>query len=133
MNDYDVKILLDTLDTAKIYAGAELGRLCNNNQHIDACVFQSIRDSIARNIKLLQSYMICNAESEGSEKVYKKVAKELLDAFIEDKIAIIGEFSINTEQSYNWLNKEVIKYAERLDENVDEWVKRIKAAREGGL
>ena len=72
-------------------------------------------------------------ESEVSDKVYKKVAKELLDAFIKDQIVIIGEFSGNMEQSYKWLNKEVIKYAERLDENVDEWVKRIKAAREGSL
>ena len=72
-------------------------------------------------------------ESEGSDKVYKKVAKELLDDFIEDQITIIGELSFNAEQSYNWLIKKVAKYAERLDENVDEWVKRIKAAREGGL
>ena len=70
---------------------------------------------------------------EKKEKVYKRVAKELLDAFIEDQITIIGEFSGNMEQSYNWLNKKVAKYAERLDENVDEWAKRIKAAREGGL
>lgn len=67
------------------------------------------------------------------EKVYKKVAKELLDAFVEDQITIIGEFSCDAERSYNWLIKKVAKYAERLDENVDEWVKKIKAAREGGL
>lgn len=65
MNAYDVKNLLDNLETAKTYAGAELGRLCNNHQYIDACVFQSIRDSIAQNIQLLQSYVICKAESEG--------------------------------------------------------------------
>ena len=64
MNAYDVKTLLDNLDTARIYAGAEFERLCNNNQHIDACVFQSIRDSIAQNIQLLQSYVICKAESD---------------------------------------------------------------------
>jgi len=64
MNAYDVRNLLDTLETARIHAGAEMERLCNNNQHIDACVFQSIRDSIAQNIQLLQSYVICKAESE---------------------------------------------------------------------
>ena len=64
MNSYDVKALLDNLETARIYAGAEFGRLCNNNQHIDACVFSSIRDSIALNIQLIQSYVICKAESE---------------------------------------------------------------------
>lgn len=64
MNAYDVKALLDSLDTARIYAGAEFEKLCNNNQHIDACVFQSIRDSIAQNIQLLQSYVTCKAKSE---------------------------------------------------------------------
>lgn len=68
MNAYDVKTLMDSLDTARIYAGAEFERLCNNNQHIDACVLQSIRDSIAQNIQLLQSYVICKAESEPQEK-----------------------------------------------------------------
>jgi len=66
-NAYDIKALFDYLNTARIYAGAEFERLCNNNQHIDACVFQSIRDSIAQNIQLLQSYVICKAESEDKE------------------------------------------------------------------
>ena len=65
MNAYDVRTLFDNLETARIYAGAEIGRLCNNKQYIDACVFQSIRDSITQNIQLLQSYVICKAESEG--------------------------------------------------------------------
>ena len=64
MNDRDFKLLFNHLDAARIHAGAEFGRLCNNNQHIDACVFQSIRDSIAQNIQLLQSYIICKSESE---------------------------------------------------------------------
>lgn len=64
MSAHDVRMLLDNLETARIYAGAEFERLCNNYQHIDACVFQSIRDSIAQNIQLLQSYMICKTKSE---------------------------------------------------------------------
>lgn len=67
MNAYDVRILLDCLNTARIYAGAEFERLCNNNQHIDACVFQSIRDSVAQNIQLMQSYVICKAKSEDTD------------------------------------------------------------------
>ena len=67
MNAYDVIKLLDDLESARIYAGAEFERLCNNNQHIEACVFQSIRDSIAQNIQLLQSYVICKEESEEEE------------------------------------------------------------------
>lgn len=58
MNAYDVRALLENLETARIYAGSEFEKLCNNNQHIDACVFQSIRDSVAQNIQLLQSYII---------------------------------------------------------------------------
>ena len=55
----DLRDLLDALETEKIYAGAEVGRLCNEGEHIDACVFQSVRDSIAQNIQVIQSYMIC--------------------------------------------------------------------------
>lgn len=64
MNTYDFRELFDALSTARIFAGAELERLCNNSEHIDACVFQAIRDSIAQNIQLLQSYVVCKAESE---------------------------------------------------------------------
>ena len=67
MNDYNVRTLLDNMSTARIYAGEEFERLCNNNQFIDACVFQSIRDSIAQNIQLLQYYIARKAESEEKE------------------------------------------------------------------
>lgn len=59
MNAYDAENILDNLETARISAGAEFERLCNNNKYTDACVFQSIRDSIAQNIQLLRSYLIC--------------------------------------------------------------------------
>lgn len=65
MNAYDVRALLESLDTAKIYAGAEFERLCNEHEDIDACVFQSIRDSIQQNIQLVQSYVACK---EGARK-----------------------------------------------------------------
>lgn len=67
INNFDLREIMDALETARIYAGAELERLCNDNQFIDACVFQSIRDSIAQNIQLLESYVSCKAESEGKE------------------------------------------------------------------
>lgn len=66
-NLYDMKNLLENLETAKIYTVAEIGRLCNNKQYIDACVFQSVRDSIEQNIQLLQSYLKCKIESEVEE------------------------------------------------------------------
>ena len=47
--------LLDYFETARILAGAEMERLCNSGEYIDACVFQAIRDSAAQNIQLLQS------------------------------------------------------------------------------
>lgn len=81
MNTYDIRTLLDNLAEARIYAGAEFERLCNNNQHIDACVFQSIRDSIAQNIQLLQSYMICKAlEQQPSEDcISRQEVKEFVE------------------------------------------------------
>lgn len=67
MNAHDIRTLLDNLETARIYAGAEFERLCNNNQYIDACIFQSLRNGIAHNIQLLQSYVIAKKESEASD------------------------------------------------------------------
>lgn len=55
----DLSELFDALETARIYAGAKMERLCNNNKHIDACVFQAVRDSLAQDIQLLKSYMFC--------------------------------------------------------------------------
>lgn len=58
MNNMDIycKILMDELKTARICAGAKMEELCNENEHTQACVFQAIRDSLAQNIELLQSY-----------------------------------------------------------------------------
>lgn len=64
MNTVNMTALLDSLETARIFAGAEFERFCNNKQYIDACVFQSIRDSIAQNIQLLQSYAHCTESEE---------------------------------------------------------------------
>jgi hypothetical protein len=61
----DLEELFDALETARIYAGAKMERLCNNNEHIDACVFQAVRDSLAQNIQSLQSYVSCKTGSEG--------------------------------------------------------------------
>ena len=62
MKSKDFKNLYDALETARIYAGAEEENLCNADKYIDACVFQSIRDSIAQNMKLLQSYRTYTSE-----------------------------------------------------------------------
>lgn len=60
----DMLELLNNLTEAKIYAGAEFERLCNDNKHTEACIFQAIRDSLGQNISLLQSYLYINKESE---------------------------------------------------------------------
>lgn len=62
MKSNDFKNLYDALKTAKKIAGAEHEKLYNVNEYIDACVFQSIRDSIAQNMKLLQSYRTYTTE-----------------------------------------------------------------------
>lgn len=62
MNAYDMRSLLDNLETARIYAGAEFEQLCNANEPIDACVFQSVRDSLTQNIQLLLSYVAVKAK-----------------------------------------------------------------------
>lgn len=69
MNERDIRTLLDNLETARINAGAEFERLCNNKQYIDACIFQSLRNGIAHNIQLLQSYVIAKEESEASDDI----------------------------------------------------------------
>ena len=62
MNAYDMRALLDNLDTARIYAGAEFERLCNEENHIEALVFQSVRDNLALNIQILKDYVICTSD-----------------------------------------------------------------------
>lgn len=64
MNTISLNELNDNMESARIIAGAEMERLCNNGQWTDACVFQAIRDSLAQNIQLLRSYTICCAKSE---------------------------------------------------------------------
>ena len=64
MDTYDYRELLDMLETVRIYAGAKFERFCNNNEYVDACVCQFVRDSMAQNIQLLQSYIFCKTESE---------------------------------------------------------------------
>ena len=54
---YNVKTLLNDLETVRTNAQTEYKRLCNNNQYIDACVFQIIRDRIDQDIQLLQPYV----------------------------------------------------------------------------
>lgn len=62
MKSNDFKNLYNTLVTARIYASEQHEKLYNANEYIDACIFQSIRDSIDQNIKLLKSYRTYTTE-----------------------------------------------------------------------
>lgn len=60
--------LKDAIEEARILAGAEMERLCNENKYHDACIFQSVRDSLAANIQLLKSYEICKEKGRTSNE-----------------------------------------------------------------
>ena len=68
MNAYDMRNLLDNLETARIYAGAEFERLCNENNHIEAVIFQSVRENLALNIQILKDYVIVTSDKHTSGK-----------------------------------------------------------------
>ena len=68
MNAYDMRALLDNINTARTYAGAEFERLCNENNHIEALVFQSVRDNLALNIQILKDYVIVTSGKHISGK-----------------------------------------------------------------
>lgn len=72
MNAYDMRALLDTLNTARIYAGAEFERLCNENNHVEAIIFQSVRDSLANNIQILQDYVIVTSDTHIGKESHEK-------------------------------------------------------------
>ena len=63
-----MKELSNNLETARILAGAEMERLCNEHEYIDACIFQSVRDSIAQNIQLVHSYINCKRNKGEKEE-----------------------------------------------------------------
>lgn len=62
MNAYDMRALLRSIETARIYAGAEFERSCNENNHIEAVIFQSVRDSLALNIQILKDYVVVKSD-----------------------------------------------------------------------
>lgn len=64
----DVMRLEVAIKEARILAGAEMERLCNENKYLDACIFQSVRDSLAVNIQLLKSYERCKEKTGARDK-----------------------------------------------------------------
>lgn len=51
-----VNHLLEALEEARIFAGAEFEALCNDNEHIRAVYFSSLRDMLATYIKSTEDY-----------------------------------------------------------------------------
>lgn len=62
--------LLDALETARIHAGAEMGKLCNQQKWIEALIFESLRDILACQLNVIKEYAVCkNVERyEGHDK-----------------------------------------------------------------
>ena len=57
---YDrINHLLGALGDAKIYAGAEFEACCNDGDYPRAVYFESIRDTLATQIKVLEDYQYC--------------------------------------------------------------------------
>lgn len=65
----DVMRLKDAIMEARILAGAEMERLCNEKNYLEASIFQSVRDNMAANIQMLEAYEICkeNERRRGKE------------------------------------------------------------------
>ena len=68
MNAYDMRTMIDNIESARIYAGAEFERLCNENNHIEAVIFQAVRDNLALNIQILKDYVIVTSDKHISGK-----------------------------------------------------------------
>lgn len=80
---------------ARILAGAEMERLCNENEYLDACIFQSVRDSLAINIQLLESYKTCK------EKTGRGIKNDISQYIIEQARRVYPESVSHTGQLTN--------------------------------
>lgn len=56
MTKNEIEMLLYYLKSARIYAGAEFERLCNENNHAEAIIFQNIRDNLEYDIQIIKDY-----------------------------------------------------------------------------
>lgn len=68
MKKTNIEELIDTLQAARIFAGAEMGKLNNQNKYADAIVFMSIRDNIAGQINIIKEYALCKYIEEGKDE-----------------------------------------------------------------
>ena len=68
MNAYDMRTMIDNIETARIYAGAEFERLCNENNHVEAVIFQSVRNNLALNVQILKDYVVVTLDKHISGK-----------------------------------------------------------------
>ena len=58
-----IELLLDSIETSRIYAGATFEALCNDKNHEDAVLFCMIRDSLKVQADTLRDYMFVHEKN----------------------------------------------------------------------
>lgn len=56
MTNTDMANLINELRTARIYAGAEFEKLCNEKNMEEALIFQNMRDALQAQIEVVERY-----------------------------------------------------------------------------
>jgi len=57
---------------------------------------------------------------------YRDIALELLKKYVESEEQVISEFSLNKKKSYEWLKKEILRYAKKLNVDSEEALSFVK-------
>lgn len=57
---------------------------------------------------------------------YRDIALELLKKYVDSEEQLIGEFSLNRKKSYEWLKREILRYANKLNVDSEEALSFIK-------
>lgn len=57
MTKADIEILINEIESLRIKMGAEFEKACNEHDLTSALVFQTIRDDLANNKRVLHSYL----------------------------------------------------------------------------
>lgn len=67
MNEYEFEsmaMLIEHLESAKIYAGAMFEKYCNKGNYDKAVIFSGLRDRLGVEVQTVKSYIEVNKESE---------------------------------------------------------------------
>lgn len=67
MNEYEFETLammIEYLESAKIYAGSMFEKYCNKGNYDRAIIFSGLRDNLDNNVKVIKDYMCLDKEGE---------------------------------------------------------------------